>query len=1495
MRAIRRLLQVVAFVGTILVGVVAVSLIVSQTPWFRDWLRRYIVRESKQYLNGELSIGGLSGNLLFGVNLSDVAVDISGERVVAVKGLQVDYSVLELISHGIVLDDIKLVQPQLRLERDEHGWNIARLVREQRKEAERKGPGRPVSLDSIEVSDATVTIRDGVGTSGITLPDRIDDLDVKASFKYAPVHYSIDIDHISFRGGSPHVDLRELRGGIAVRDDNVYVENLVLKTGASSVTVQGVVEQYLKTPVAKLTTTGTVSLPEIGRIVPAVAGYPLTPTFAVKAAGPAERMVLDLDVRSQAGNVRGTVTADVKAPQLGVAGTVNVERLNLAPILKNAAQRSDITGTAKLDLEMASTPPKAPILDRLRGSYAFTGPRVVAAGYQAANVRVTGTLQGPRITLSGAANAYGGTATATGWIVPPARGRAFALDLEGRADGIDLRNLPRNLRLPQLATDLSAAEYHVKGAGRTMTASARLNRSTVEGATIHDGTVAEFSTTNGRIAYSARGEVSDLNLPRIGRALRIEALDKPQYDGRVNGSFQVAAQGTTLAEMKLEASGTLTDSTLMDTHLPQLAFETYIDGGALRTHVDGAFENFDPGALSGQEHLKGQITGTVNAKVGIADLTAPITPQAVTADGKVNVSASSVGGLQIDAAEIDGTYAGEKGNLRRLHVEGPDLVADASGAIALDRTSASNVKYHIEATRLAELGRLAGQEGLGGSAVLDGTLTGNAASLRAEGTLDGSGLEYQGNSALDLNTRYSVTIPDLRVAEGTVESTTKATFVKAGGLEINELTATTTYAAKQIKFKTNVKEKTRELDATGDVILHPDHQEIHLPQLAVRTHGIEWTMAPGTSAAIRYGSNRIELQDVRLVSGDQSVDMSGAFAVKGDEPAGTLDVRAKNVDISQLEKLALQDRGLTGRLNADAKISGTPSHPVVDGRVEIANGGFRAYKYDSFAATVNYEGTRIGVDATLQQSPTEAITVQGSVPQTLFRPSPPGHVPARAGDEVDLRVKTTAIGLGMVQGFTSQVTNVTGTVQADVHVTGSGEDPHVEGFVDLKGGAFGVPATGVSYTGLDTRVELTPDLVRIPQLRIIDEEGEPIRIAGELAVHARSVGAVNIQIESNNFEIIDNELGDVGVATQLKVTGEMRRPRIEGDVRLEAARLEVDKILALFYDPYSVKALPDVVSAERTVEESGSAQEATRQALSNAQQSAAPPGAAAAAAADVPPPPGGPMASVALDVHLRIPENLVLRGKDLRPGGPTGAALGNINITVGGDVKIEKAPDEPVLLLGTVDTVRGTYEFQGRRFDLVRGGTVRFTGEPQINPFLDVSATRKIPNTGVEARVHITGTVKAPQLKLTSTPPLEEADILALIVFNRPVNELGTGERASLAATAGGIASGFVAAPLGESIGRALDLDLFEITTTTDQGDLGAGITLGQQIGERAFFKLRQQFGDRSSTEFLIEYQLADFLRLAASAAPETSGSANRIGERRIERAGFDLIFFFSY
>jgi autotransporter translocation and assembly factor TamB len=1499
MALIRRSIHAAAWLGTIAVALFAIGLIVSQTPWFRDWIRRAIVRQAKQYLNGELTIGQVSGNLFYGVRLTDIAVDLSGARVVSVKSLEVDYSILQLISTGIVVDRIVLQGPFVHMVRDEEGWNLGHLVKARRREADREGPGRPVSLPSLTITGGVIAIDDDVGSSTYVLPRRIEGLDVQGSFKYEPVHFAIELGQLRLQASDPDILLQQLTGKIAVRDDNVYLDGMVIHTGETALNVDGVVEQYLSTRALKLGGTGTLSLPELGRLLPAVSGYDLHPALTVKTNGTMDKLALDLDVKSEAGLVRGPIVADLRTPDLRFTGPMHVERLNLAAILRSPAQRSDITGDARIDIAIRSAPAGMPALDRIDGTFTFRGPRVLSMGYEGTRVDAAGSVKGPRITLSSArAHAYGGAATARGTIVLPSGKRAVSYDLEGTADSVDMRRLPPSIGAPRLASNFSLSAYHVSGTGRAVAGSATLKASEVEGATIHEGTLVEFETGKGPVSYGGRGSVSGLNVRRLGHALEIDVLDDPKYEGQVNGSFDVRGSGAGLKQLRLEASGTLSDTIVMGTHAPEMVFSTTIADAGLTVQANGRFEHLNPAVILDRKPLDGNVNGSVDGTFRIADLTADLTPASFSADGRVTLTPSLLGGLQIEGADVEGRYEAEVADLKRAQIKGPDVVLDASGRLALDRTSSSSLTYHIDARDISEAGAIAGQKGLDGSVVLDGMVSGNAASLEAKGTLAGNGLVWNDNKALNINSKYAVTVPDLKFDNPTVQATTVATFVQLGNRQLDQVTATTTYAQKHLEFTTKVQEKTRELEAKGRAIFHPDHQEIHLPELAVRTEGIEWRTVPGGDPAVRYGQKELTLQDIRLASGEQTLEVSGTLSLVTEQPAGTLDVRARNVDLAQVEKLLLQNRGLHGRLTADARISGSAQRPIVDGHVEVHQGGFKSYKYDSLVADVDYAGNLITLDATLQQAPGVAITARGVVPTSVFERTKAEHVTPTAEDAIDLRIQTSSLDLGVVQGLTTQLTNVGGMLTADVRVTGAGRDPHLEGFAEIRDGTFAVPRAGTSFFGLDTRIDLEPEFVRIRRFEILDENGEQLAISGQLAVHERQVGAVDITVESENFEIIDNELGDVGLGAQLKVTGQLSRPKIEGDLRIATARLEVDRILQLFYDPYRVDELPDVVSAERTAQAAGSAREATNQALAQASQRSAtatgsetkPPVDAkeTAAATNV-------FENVSLDVHLLIPDNLILRGRKLRPGGPTRASLGDINITVGGDLQVRKQPGGPVTLAGTVNTVRGTYQFQNRQFEIVRDGTLRFTGEPGFNPVLDITARRRIPDTGVEARVRITGSVTVPELQLSSTPPLEESDVLALIVFGRPLNELGSGERASLAATAGGIATGFIATPLGESVGRALDLDVFEINTLAEGESLGAEITVGKQINDRTFAKLRQQFGERTYAEFLLEYQIRDFLRLVGSIAPETTGAANRIGLRRIERAGIDLIFFFSY
>src|SRR5260221_1036539 len=361
---LRRTLQVIALVGTVLVGIIALALIVSQTPLFHDWLRKYVVREAGQYVNGTISIGSLGGNLFYGVQLGDIAVDFNGERIITLKQVEIKYSLAELVSQGVTIRQIRLEEPFVLARREAGGWNLAKMVKKQAQEANRRGPGKPLSLPDIQIVNGHAAIDDRDPSPSYRYPSRIDGLTVKAGFEYAPVHYSLTLQELSFVGKAPDLTVRNLAGRIGTRDDDLHVENLFLQTPQSSVTVDGVLHNYLTDPSLQVTVSAPAfSLPELGGVFPFMSGYGLHPAFDVKADGLQSSLKLAVNVRSEAGTASGTVTADLKEPNLGVRGDVSVQHLDLAPILKSPARRSDITGHAKVDLVVRRA--GGPALDRL--------------------------------------------------------------------------------------------------------------------------------------------------------------------------------------------------------------------------------------------------------------------------------------------------------------------------------------------------------------------------------------------------------------------------------------------------------------------------------------------------------------------------------------------------------------------------------------------------------------------------------------------------------------------------------------------------------------------------------------------------------------------------------------------------------------------------------------------------------------------------------------------------------------------------------------------------------------------------------------------------------------------------------------------------------------------------------------------------------------------------------------------------------------------------
>ncbi len=669
--------------------------------------------------------------------------------------------------------------------------------------------------------------------------------------------------------------------------------------------------------------------------------------------------------------------------------------------------------------------------------------------------------------------------------------------------------------------------------------------------------------------------------------------------------------------------------------------------------------------------------------------------------------------------------------------------------------------------------------------------------------------------------------------------------------------AKTDYAAKELTFDVTAKEPQRSLATAGALLMHPDHQEIHLQSLSLQSPGVQWKTAPGARAAIQYGAESVTVKNLELVNADQQITVDGSFGRSGD----ALKVTLNNVDVATVDALLLRPPQLSGRLNASSTITGSKAAPAVKADFKVDAGGFRQFHYDTLAGTVDYAGKGLNLDARLQQNPTTWIEAKGYVPAAAFRATNAErahHVAAAGEDQFDLHVDSSPIDLGLVQGFTSSLTNVKGTLQAKIDVTGAADDPHPNGAISVENATFKVEPSGVVYTELTGKIDLQPDQIHIEQIRVLDNQKKPLTITGDLAVHEREVGSVSVTMKADDFKVIDNSMGNVRIKSDLRLTGQLTAPRVEGDLGVSTGSINLDPILDVAGD-----------SAYAT----------------NETQYVTGPGAAKDSTAQAP----SVFDALQLEVHVTVPNDLVIKASDLKaPGAPIG--LGALNVTLGGDLWASKVPWDQIRLVGVVNTVRGTYDFQGRRFTILRDGTVRFDGTDDLDPALDIRTERVIQ--AVTANVNVRGTLSNPEIVLSSNPPLEQADILSLIVFNQPLNSVGEGQQISLAQRAQGMATGAVAGELAKSIGNALNLSQFEINTAPDTGGT-AQLTIGQQVGQNLYVKVQQGIGAQSQTNFVLEYELTKWLRLQTNVLQGSSTQQNLF--QRMQGSGIDLLFFFSY
>lgn len=218
---------------------------------------------------------------------------------------------------------------------------------------------------------------------------------------------------------------------------------------------------------------------------------------------------------------------------------------------------------------------------------------------------------------------------------------------------------------------------------------------------------------------------------------------------------------------------------------------------------------------------------------------------------------------------------------------------------------------------------------------------------------------------------------------------------------------------------------------------------------------------------------------------------------------------------------------------------------------------------------------------------------------------------------------------------------------------------------------------------------------------------------------------------------------------------------------------------------------------------------------------------------------------MSLDVAVVIPSGLWIRGRGL-------------DVELAGELNVEQKGKTLPTVTGELSAVRGQLTFLGRVFRIEKGQVV-FYGGDEIDPSIDLLLSARVGD--VVIRVLLGGTAQQPTLALSSDPEMTEGDIMAHLLFGRPLEELSSNQSEFLQSRAVDVAASYPLAKLEERLSRSLGVDMLSIRRA-EGTDSQSSLVVGKYLTPRALLKYEQALESATSFFINLEYALSRHFKL---------------------------------
>lgn len=795
----------------------------------------------------------------------------------------------------------------------------------------------------------------------------------------------------------------------------------------------------------------------------------------------------------------------------------------------------------------------------------------------------------------------------------------------------------------------------------------------------------------------------------------------------------------------------------------------------------------DPRTASARVHIDGGFTGW---RAGPADT---IHIAARVQNGTV--------GIDTAAIKLASMTAAANGSWR--------FVAPSTGAIA----------YQLAFAPITPFGPyipVIGDEDAVGNVSVEGTVTGQTGEIKIAGDATAANLIVGEWSAASLEGAYEVVLGPTFPA---ITFDGRATEIKTPTAAAYQ-SATAAVRLQSPSFTLEVKADRAQgggLDIYADGRIPPTGlREVIVQRARIDFGADNWALT--APAVFTWADPRSDLT-VRGFRMRKS-DGVGLFLLEGRLlPLANADVRLETValPIGDLQRLAGRRPRVSGNLTTNTTLRATNGVPQFTMRFQLDSAVVEGVRFAQLTGDASYLAQKLIANANARVDTAGALQLRAELPASL-RFGEDAEAKLLGSGPVNVTLVSDSIALAPFVALAPNLQTLTGSLSANVTVTGTIEEP-------LLGGSLSVRNASARVIALNQRFDSIHAVVALEGRRVVIQEfvarsGGRVRASGSVEFEDLTKPVLDFTATLDRLRVlgVDNQT-DASVSGDARLAGPLSAAVLTGSLTIADGYVPLPQVGTRALDA-------ELARFEANLPRPGEAERRTSF-----------------------------MRALTIDdLRIRVGENLWFVMAEANA-----QLTGNLNINKNGDT---------YRITGELEGNRGTYTLRAgpiiRRFEVV-AADIRFLGGSDINPAIDITARRRVVDVSgrqLDINVRIGGTMERPTLSLASpgAAAMPQSELLSFLLFGQPSFAVGGTETTSGEAIVGETFIGGISEMLSIELEQAvidqlgMSLDVFQIR-------LGGGrleefgepsLVLGEEIGSNLFLTLESGvgalFGESSAT-----------------------------------------------